>query len=40
MYGWRKTREKGERLLKKRERGTGERVWRCRASHFIIIILT
>ena len=24
MYGWRKTREKGERFLKKRERGMGE----------------
>jgi len=32
MYGGRKTREKGERFLRKRERGTGERVWRCRAS--------
>jgi len=26
MYGWRKTREKGERFLRRRERGTGKRV--------------
>jgi len=32
MYGGRKTREKGERFLRKREKGKGERVWRCRAS--------
>jgi len=32
MYGWRKTREKGERFLRKRERDTEERVWRYRES--------
>jgi len=26
-----KTREKGERFLRKRERNTGKRVWRCRS---------
>jgi len=25
--------ERRERFLRKRERGTGERVWRCRTSH-------
>ena len=34
MYGWRKTKEKGERFLRKRKRGTGKRVWRCKASHY------
>jgi len=34
MYGWRKTREKRERFLRKREKDKGERVWRCRASQF------
>jgi len=33
IYGWRKTREKGERFLREREKDTEERVWRCRASH-------
>jgi len=32
MYGGRKTKEKGERFLRKRERGAGEKVWRCKAS--------
>jgi len=33
MYGWRKTKKNGDRFLKKRERGKGKRVWRCRTSH-------
>jgi len=30
MYGGRKTREKGKRFLRKRERSMEKRVWRCR----------
>jgi len=35
IYGGRKTREKGERLLRKRKRNTGKRVWRCRVSQLL-----